>query len=148
MCLFLSTVYIFIFPKGLFLFIQSPKQLSGRSGRGSILSCGASMMLVFIKHTGKWHHRFGKLMTMFSLSARTTRWVPISASVRILNRVFSTLTLPISISESLKPIDRIVGRHVITLSKCLFKYPINFLPHLLFSRKLVGYIHLTSAVMA
>lgn len=69
MFLFLSTVYIFIFPNALFLFLQVlSSSVAGGVGEVSFFNTGTSMMLFCIKHTGKWHHGFGKLMRVFSLS--------------------------------------------------------------------------------
>ena len=50
----------------------------------------------------------------------------LSASVRILNLGFSTVTTPTSISEGSKSVDRTVDKHVIAVSTVCSNVQLNF----------------------
>ena len=55
------------------------------------------MLSALTKHAGQWHHC--KLTIMFNLSCYNNKVMSVSASVRILNLGFSTVTTPTSVSE-------------------------------------------------
>ena len=59
----------------------------------------------------------------------------LSASVRILNLGFSTVTTPTSISEGSKSVDRTVDKHVIAVSTVCSNVQLNFFFTFFFSKK-------------